>query len=749
VTVEDFKRALTTFADSPADVDLRKGTLVLQIGEDIIEASVAVREGDVTVTENGHTFSAAKWLIQRVAHLPLLADRILAHTPHESTFVSPDGDMLDTIDASPDDRDRYVPDAPKALLGMLDSRPAGAASVVYLTSDAGEGKTTLISYLARMQAERYKQKTTDWLLVPISLGGRTFMRFDDVIVGALMNRFRFNLLFYDAFLELVRLGAVIPALDGFEEMFVEGTGGDAMSALGNLMQAMQSTGSVLIAARKAYFEYKDLRAQTRLFDSLGGQSVTFTRLALRRWDKSRFLSYAQKRGIADGPDIYDDVSAQLAPDHPLLSRAVLVRRLLDIAGKSPDRTELLRSITRDPSDYFRQFIGSIIQREANEKWIDKVGEPAQPLISEEEHYELLSSLAFEMWSNGTENLPADVVAFVAEMFAESKKKNKVISHQIVERLKQHALIISTGNSRISFDHPEFYHFFLGDAIGQMILRGDAAALRHAFRESVLPLLAMETAARAAAKSGRSMAEIIGIVNGVFDSEARMSLVRENMSGIVGFLLDIAQVKECTVAGCTFPCDALRGRHFSDLGFANCYFQRTSLDKTRLRNVRFGRCEFEGIDLSTVEHIENVELVDCTVRNVIAVGGDTSVFAPTSIAAALIEAGINVTSTDPIAQPATGADVDESLKAVERLLRAFMRSPSGLNENTIRQRLGTHAAIFFRDVLPRIETAGLIAGVEYRGRDHQRRFRLAARLDSITDALERCEGDFERFLALAK
>ncbi len=749
---DDFRRALTTFADTPADVDLKKGTLVIQIGEDLIEAQVSIREGGIVVTENGQSLPAATWLIRRVARLPLLADRILAHIPQETTFVSPDGDMLDVIDESPDDSNRYINDAPTALLAVLDRRPAGSASVVYLTSDAGEGKTTVISYLARLQAERYKQKQTDWLLVPVSLGGRTFMRFDDVIVGALMNRFRFNLLFYDAFLELVRLGAVIPALDGFEEMFVEGTAGDAMSALGNLMQAMQSTGSVLIAARKAYFEYKDLRAQTRLFDSLGGQSVTFSRVALRRWDKSRFLSYAEKRGIHDGQAIYEDVSAQLAPDHPLLSRAVLVRRLLDIATSSGDRTELLHNITRDPADYFRQFIGSIIQREANEKWIDKVGEPAQPLISEAEHYELLASLAFEMWSSGTENLPADVVAFVAEMFADGKKKNKVVCHQVIERIKQHALIVSSGAGRFSFDHPEFYHFFLGDAIAQMVLRADVTGLRHAFREAVLPALAMETAARTVAKSGRNMAEIINIVNQVFDNEGRMSLVRENMSGIVVLLLDIAQVGDCTVAGCTFPADALKGRHFSNLGFANCHFQRTSLEKSRLQKVTFGRCEFEGIELNAAESIENVSLVDCIIRSAVALGGDTSIFAPGSIVAAIEQAGMTVTVTNATeATPAapTPPPVDESIKAIERLLRAFMRSPSGLNENTIRQRLGTHSAVFFSDILPRMQKAELIEEVEYRGRDTQQRFRLRARLDAITNALERCDGDFERFMELAK
>ena len=92
----------------------------------------------------------------------------------------------------------------------------------------------------------------------------------------------------------------------------------------------------------------------------------FSRLALKRWDKERFLRYAANRGFSNGEEIYTEVAGQLTPEHPLLCRAVLVRQLLDIAARSDDRISLLQRITSDPSDYFRQFIGSIIQQGARE-----------------------------------------------------------------------------------------------------------------------------------------------------------------------------------------------------------------------------------------------------------------------------------------------------------------------------------------------------------------------------------------------
>ncbi|HRZ44554.1 MAG TPA: hypothetical protein P5555_05125 [Candidatus Paceibacterota bacterium] len=52
-------------------------------------------------------------------------------------------------------------------------------------------------------------------------------------------------------------------------MFVRDAKGEALSAIGNLMRTMDSSGTVLIASRKAYFEYQDVRMQARLFDSIG------------------------------------------------------------------------------------------------------------------------------------------------------------------------------------------------------------------------------------------------------------------------------------------------------------------------------------------------------------------------------------------------------------------------------------------------------------------------------------------------
>jgi hypothetical protein len=373
--IEDFRRILSAFADSRADLDIARGTLLVQIRDEVIEARITQRAGDLVVEEGGQQSTAAQWLINRIARIPLLADRILSYVAPPENFVTPSGQLIDQPDFAASMSDEEQSDAVAAAMRVLSRRPAGTASVLYLTSDAGEGKTTLINHLAIQQAKKYKEKTSDWILVPIPLGGRTFLRFDDVVIAALVNRLRFQLFYYEGFLELVRLGILVPAFDGFEEMIIESSAGEAISALGNLVRSLRSEGSVLIAARKAFFDYQSFRTQAHLFDAIGGDSVSFARLALSRWTKSQFLDYGIRSGLTHPEATYKAVSKRLHPQHPLLTRAVLVRRLVDVAKQVPDLTSLLELIGTTPQHYFFQFVNALVEREANDKWLDQSGDP--------------------------------------------------------------------------------------------------------------------------------------------------------------------------------------------------------------------------------------------------------------------------------------------------------------------------------------------------------------------------------------
>ncbi len=743
--MEDFRRIVTSFADNKADIDLARGTLLVQIREDLIEARLYQHAGELVVEEGGERFPAARWIINRVARIPLLAERILSYVPRPENFVIPSGRLLDQPDFADSSDDVPRSDATVCALEVLGRRPAGTASVLYLTSDAGEGKTTLINHLSHKQALDYKEKKTDWLLVPIPLGGRTLLRFDDVVIAALVNRLRFQLLYFEAFLELVRLGVLVPAFDGFEEMIIETSPGEAISALGNLMRTLRSAGSVLVAARKAYFDYRSFRTQARLFDAIGKDSASFARLSLNRWSRDQFIDYATKRRLAHPDRLYAAVADRLVMDHPLLTRAVLVRRLVDVAQTLPDISALLDEIGYHPQDYFFQFVNAIVEREALDKWLDQSGEPRKPLLTVEEHHELLAMVAQESWLSSTDALRTEVVGAIADMFAEAKSKPPAIARQVRERLKQHSLLTTTSASggALAFDHEDFRVFYLGEALGRALAQDNLSDLRSLLQVATLPAGAVAEATLYLSRIRALLPPVVQRIQELATSELPTSFVRENCGAIAVAILDDATLGEVSLTSMNFPADVLRGRQLRQVHIKDSYFQPTALERCRLERCRFLNCRFERLEIGRDAAIDAV-LQDCEIGSLLRSDHDDQLYDPRLIKSSLASYGFAIVETEQPALPLDVREPDEDSRLLERVLRIFLRS-NQVNESVIRMRLGVRANYFLESQLSDLLRTGVLEIIPYRGSGEQRRFKLGVEMHRIQEALARSGGDFAAFL----
>ena len=749
----DFKRIVTCFADRVDDVETTRGELLVQIRDETITATLHQSLDGLLVEEHGDRMPAAGWIVKRLARLPLLADRICSYVSPPEYFVPSAGHFLDQLDANPSGEDNLRTDVAEALPQTLGQRPAGVTSVLYLTSDAGEGKTSLINEVAVRQAEAYKAKRSDWLLVPVSLGGRTFLRFDDVVVSALVNHLRFQFLYYDAFLELVRLGVLVPAFDGFEEMIVESSSGEAISALGNLVGKLRSAGSLLVAARKAYFDYPNFGSQARLFDTIGTDvEVAFERLSLDRWDRGTFTRYADKRRVGDPDQLFRMVAERLGNDrHPVLTRAVLVARLIDVATEQPDLSALLDRIGQDERDYFHDFVGGIVEREAREKWTDKSGDSSGTLLTTDEHHELLSMVAQEMWLSATDALAMDVVSLVVEMFADARQKRPAVVRQIHERIKLHSLleVTRTGRTALAFDHEDFRVFYLGQALGRALADRGASTLKSILDQAALPASAVAEAAGSVRRgSGDALGEALALLQSLADHALPTSFVRENC-GVLTLALVDQESGPHTIQSMNFPAGALRKRRLTNLTVSGSYFPATGLNNAELSRCTFVNCHFERLEIDGSERVSHTSFdAACRVDTVVRVSEDDgdhlTRFAPREIREELTQAGFDVPS-DPTEPDADAEhDNDADLVLVQRYLRAFLRQ-TGLNEGTVRQRLGVNANHFLKELLPRLQQAKVVHEVRYQGGGTQRRMRLLAPMSRIEEAMRASAGEFEKFL----
>lgn len=752
----DFKRILTAFADEPSDVDIRQGSVTAQIRDEVIEAKVLFSETEdrhLRVVENGEDYSARLWIINRVARLPQLADRIITSAAQtlgsgaKFPFIVPSGHMSADL-SSGSQADIEIGNVVEQLLQQASKPVPGATSVLYLTSDAGEGKTTVINQVSRTQAQRYKEKKAPSLIVPIPLSGRAFLTFDDAVIAALVNKLRFNYLYFDAFIELVRMGVVIPAFDGYEEMLVEGSKGEAVSALGTLVQRLDSCGTVFIAARKAFFEYLSFRTQARLLDAIGDRSAAFGRLAISRWSKEQFCEYGNLRSASAPEAVYETIAARLGADHPLLTRAVLVRRLFDVlehAGQS----DLADMLGANPQDYFFTFVDALVKREATEKWLARVsGDVMEPLLQQEEHHQLLSQVALEMWHSSSTSLRYDVLDVLVEIFCEGLSKSGAVTRQVKERIKQHSLL-SSDTSRgqgIGFDHEDFQNFFLGEGLG-LILSGRVNSEVRAFLSvSVVPAATVEQAVQYLIRHKSSLIDVLDGIIKINQSEAGYSFCKENCGSLAIRLVECIQERTefLTLRGMFFPAGTLGGRTLKKIRFEDCRFQPTSTSNGSLTNIEFAGCEFERLEVDRQDRLVGCSFPECRVDSLVINPEEDHVYDPALIAETLQSLGAVIGDDHA---PFASRVLDERLKLLERFLRVFLRH-TYVDENAIRVRLGKgFSSTFFDEILPVLLSQRVLEEAIWRGKGVQRRFKLVRPMSEISDALERSCGDFDRFLVL--
>lgn len=754
--INEFKSMVMAFADPGTEILFDKSQVVFSVNGDLIDATITTRSGDVYVNEGCVEEPASKWILTRLARLPLLAGRLRDCINQTEFFVSPSASIVHTLEREPQNH-AETDDAVNATLDAINNRSPLETTVLYITSDAGEGKTSLINRLAMEQAQLFMVNKTDWLLVPITLGGRHFLRFDDITVGVLQNRYRFPFLYYNSFLALVKMGVIVPAFDGFEEMFVENSSGEALSAMGILVGSLDSRGAMIVAARKAYFEFESLRTQERMFDTIRTNSVGFGKIELKRWAKDQFIEYCGNRGIDNADELYTRVSEHLGPNHALLTRAVLVKRLIDVASTSPSLDEFLETLQQSGTDYFSVFVRGLIEREATEKWIDRSGDRdvGSPLLTVEEHCELLSQIALTMWESRVDHLKRDSLEFVADYFSEMAKKNTFQAQQIRERIRGHALLVSSPNASaaVEFDHDEFRQFFLGEGIARQVRpltdRAKADVLG-AFRRGVLPRHTQRAIVRAVTRDTMlDRMEVVKFLVSIGTMDAQTSYTQENCSDVIIRLLSDAKGNGINIQRMAFGSDALRNRKLTGIIFQDCYFSPSSLELAEFVDCVFKRCAFAQLRKYDSTLFENVKFDDCTVDALLLFDSGREIWDPNGIRNQLQHMGIAFTSTAPVvaltpALPADTEETDSEIRDLEKVIRYFMRSTS-ISEPIILVKLGERGQSFVNQTLPQLKRLGVMVELDHHKGGDQRRFGLGVSLKQLNSAIAASRGSFEHFL----
>jgi len=744
---QDFKRIVTTFADQENEVVTEGGNLLMYIRGKLVEAEMKNDpQHGVMVIHNGAENHAKSWIFSYLAKMDMLADRIIDYIHPPENYVSPNVNLLDWKD-EPVETDQSI-DFTIQLRKRLTNFHAGMTAINFLTSDAGEGKTSLIEKISVEQARAFKSRKTRSLILPVSLGGRSFLRFDDVVIASLMNRLRFPYLYYDSFIELIKMNAIIPAFDGFEEVLVDVSSSEAVSAVGHLVDQLSSSGTLLIAARKAYFD-QSLNSQAKLLESVGSNNdVKIQRFILNKWDRQVFSKYASLRGITNPDHLYDLVKRRLGNiKHPLLTRAVLVRRLIDVANEEEDDLKkFLQKFGRTQVDYFFEFIEVIVKREAHDKWIDRSGTEQSPLLTIDQHHKLLSQIASEMWINAVDALRFDIIELIIELFTAENDLSSNEERQIRKRIKDHSLLREdksqgpTRQPRIRFDHEDFQEFYLGQALGRSLIKVEKSDARLILNAHTLSKSVILEASRFLIAHQHTIAidEVLTNLERLSQEKPRVSYFRENCGTLMLELIQYAKNSH-EIIETNFPPNSLQQRDLHKLSVDHSLFGSTSLNDSVLKDCQFHNCQFTEIIFDDDSKIKFDRTVfDNCVFDSVSVGNGSEedhqkFFNPIDVHAILKNRGIEIRFKTPqseILDPPSPSTMDDDMKTTLRFIRMFNRSTT-ISHNDISMKLGGQYGRFLNQILPKLEKVHLVESADHSNPKY--RLRLSpSEIDKLVD-----------------
>jgi NACHT domain len=670
--------------------------------------------------------------------LPILAEALRQKRKDVVPYIDTQADLSDSLD-----RETGSGSALDILKSECTAWNAGATNLVFLTGDAGEGKTALLRRLTRAFAENYLAGRSKVVLLHVDTQGRSFVRLEEAVARDL-GQLRISGLFYQGVVRLIRHGILAIAIDGFDELLAEIGSGEAYSGLGAFLKQLDGRGIVVAAARSAYFEVENYSAQSRLLLSLPGAQVSIQRLQLRKWEREQTVKFFRDyrngsgRSIEDPGNLYDELAKVLGKNHVALQRPFLVQTMAAmLASDSGVTKELVSEVSFPNLEVVPKVIEAFLKREVEEKWRDPNG---TPYLTLEQHIHLLAAVADEMWTLGVNRLSTSLLQIVAETIVEELGIPPNRRVQIVERVKAHVLLPindSAPGKEHSFDHEEFLNYFLAARLIELGKSKQYGGLQRFCERHSLPTIVGRWMTFMAAWDPNQAADIINNLSTLTASELKSTYLKQN-AGLIASQM---------ARSCDQPIRSLK--------FDSMYFEGDAWACATLEEAGFRKCTFNGIDLSGTSW-KSCTLVDCRIDG-LAYDRETDLtgtvfdagcqilgvlqkyvadgmrnYVPEECQRILEDLGAKVEKAPELPFGPVVPIPEESRSALNAFLRIFNRN-SGAVDDVIATKLGVRLAHFEKYVLPLLEKYNVVKGTSYRGRGKHDRYELNFPIELILQA----------------
>jgi hypothetical protein len=736
---------LAAFADDDEDVIVEPNgqCLLVRHGEAITFSLTTDDSDELFVVQDGVKLRYRKFLTHTLAQLDVLADRILQRRPPLPTYVDGSATLRAPTEAETSGT------ALDLLATECETHPAFVARVLFITADAGQGKTALLRQFQHQQAERFLRADSSYVFWHVDLQGRQLLRLSEALMGDLGDM-RVAGLWMPAIIRLLRHRSLVLAIDGFDELAAEQGGGDALGALALLVQEVGDRGTIVAASRRTFFDTEDYVARSRVFSRTGGGDCQFDQLSLDAWGRSEVVKYLSAVEV-DGDSFptpaatYDQIVQELgADDHTMVTRPFLVAQIARALLRFKTTPQDFIRGMGDPYKGVASVIEAFVDREVREKWKRK--DTGNPFLTKSQHLRFLADVAEEMLRSQRTTLSIDVIETIASLLLDDWQIDQMLRQQILEMVRMHVLLPppSDGDFRMrTFDHEEFLAWFsayaLKDGLERMAVERDRAP-------DLLSTVQLSdgTASYVCALIEREPARVGALVDELarlLAREWKPTFLQVNVGTLLPYLLDGLEPTG------RFEFD---GRAV----FSSIVFEKSRLRRVTIRNASFVQTTLLAVDWSDVvlercslgvptfdraASYRDVVLRNCSIDGIRLVedGVETREYAPERVVTLLGHLGVEVTTdADDGCAGAGDPIVDgETRKLVRRVLNIFRRT-TFLSDATLAQRLPRDARQVREEILPLMIDFEIVEQKLWRGAGKQSAWGLHASLEQI----EKADGD---------
>lgn len=632
-------------------------------------------------------------------------------------------------------------------------RPAFLSRVVFITADAGQGKTALLRQFQHEQAQRFLAGDSSFVFWHVDLQGRQLLRLSEALMGDLAE-LRVAGLWMQAVVRLLRHGSLILAIDGFDELAAEQGGADALGALALLVQQLNGHGTIVAAARRTFFDTDDYVRRARLFSRSAGADCEFDQISLRLWGRAKGVTYLSQvevgnRRFESGEEVYEDIRQELGSDeHPMLTRPFLLAQIargLLIYDLRP--AEFIRGM-EDPLRGVGAVIEAFVDREVTEKW--KQPDTGEPFLTKEQHLRLLADVAEEMFRSQRGTISLDVLEAITTLLLDEWGVDPVRRQQVVHMVQMHVLLPPPADGNFdsrSFDHEEFRDWFTAYALKDRLLRLDREGATVSHDLLSIAHLPDATARYVCALIDRTPVVAGGILVGLTAlarREWRPTFLQMNVGTIVPFLLDGVTPEERFVVegGTVFTSLVHEGKALTNVTIADATFVNASLARVYWHDVKLVNCDLGEITLDRAATYDQVVMENCRLDGLHVIDSvgeaeETREYAPERMHGLLAMLGIEFRAGEPevVVAEASARPDGNVRKHVRRLLNVFRRT-TFLPESVVRARFRQDSEYVMEEVLPLMERYAVVEPRMWKGSGRQRAWGLTTSLERV----ERADGD---------